>query len=110
MTEKLFYQNPYMFEFEAEVLSRTEQGKRTAVVLNRTCFYPEGGGQPSDQGYLNGVRVYDVQYQGDDILHFTEEMISEGSVQAKVDRTRRLDFMQQHTGQHILSQCLLRVG
>ncbi|MBP3926062.1 MAG: alanyl-tRNA editing protein, partial [Clostridium sp.] len=59
--EKLYYQFPYVKEFEAEVLSCSEGKKGYEIMLNRTAFYPEGGGQPSDCGSLGGVRVLEVK-------------------------------------------------
>lgn len=110
MTEKLYYQDPYQFDFTADITDLRNENNRPAVILNRTCFYPEGGGQPADRGWLNDVRVIDVQTRGGEILHFLDRPLNAGPVHGKVDARRRLDFMQQHTGQHILSQSLLRAG
>ena len=110
MTEKLYDKNAYAFEFEARLVKAVKDGEREAVILDRTCFYPEGGGQPADHGWLNDIPVYDVQLQGNEVLHFVEAPLKPGVVKGRVDVNRRLDLMQQHTGQHIISQAFLRVG
>ncbi len=111
MTEKLYYRDAYKFEFDARVLECFQHSSHFGVILDRTYFYPEGGGQPADQGWLDDVPVIDVQVDGNNrIIHFTEKPLQIGPVHGKVNSDRRLDFMQQHTGQHILSQSLLRVG
>ncbi len=110
MTEKLYYKNAYAFDFEARVVETVTENGRSAVILDRTCFYPEGGGQPADHGWLNDIPVYDVQLRGEEVLHFVEKPLKPGRVKGRVDVNRRLDFMQQHTGQHIISRALLQVG
>lgn len=110
MTEKLYYKDAYQFEFTAEVLSCTPQNNRFCVVLNRSCFYPGGGGQPHDLGWLNDLPVIAVRKTDDNIFHYTEQPLARGPVRGKIDSERRLDYTQQHTGQHILSQALVRVG
>jgi alanyl-tRNA synthetase len=110
MTDKLFYNDPNIFEFEAKLVSSVSIEGRYGAVLDRTYFYPEGGGQPADTGWLNDIRVIDVQKQNEQIIHFTENPVSENMIVGKIDKDRRLDFMQQHTGQHVLSQALLRTG
>ncbi|UCF62828.1 MAG: hypothetical protein JSW33_09595 [bacterium] len=110
MTKQLYYQNPYQLEFDARVIGRIEKDHRMGIILDQTCFYPEGGGQPSDQGKLNQVRVYDVQKIDDNIVHFMDSELKTDIINGIVDGNRRHDFMQQHTGQHILSQALVRIG
>jgi len=101
-TEKLYYTDPYQTEFTAQVL-RCEPGKHGwDVVLDRTCFYPEGGGQPYDTGILGGVRVTEVHERGEEIIHSCEAPV-EGTVHGCIDWERRFDFMQQHSGEHIVS-------
>ncbi|WP_333594194.1 alanyl-tRNA editing protein, partial [Anaerospora hongkongensis] len=73
------------------------------VVLEHTAFYPEGGGQPSDHGQINGLPVTDVYREGTDIIHVMSELPPTETVEAAIDWARRFDHMQQHTGQHILS-------
>lgn len=110
ITERLYYLDSHLIEFEAEVVDITERVSGwTAVTLARTAFYPTGGGQPSDTGTLNGARVVECIDKGDTILHVVQGHIpSIGSqVRGRVDWPRRLDHLQQHTGQHILSQAFL---
>ena len=73
-------------------------------MLDRTCFYPEGGGQPGDTGFLSGVRVTDTHERSDEIVHFCEQPLAEGqTVDGQIDYERRFAFMQLHSGEHILS-------
>ncbi len=103
MTERLYETDPYLARFEAEVVAERRLGERPAVVLTRTAFYPEGGGQPSDRGTLGGARVVDVQQVGGEILHAIEGALPAGRVAGELDWARRFDHMQQHHGQHLLS-------
>ncbi|HET9595981.1 MAG TPA: alanyl-tRNA editing protein, partial [Anaeromyxobacteraceae bacterium] len=103
MTERLDLADPYLTRFEAEVLAERSLGGRPAVVLSRTAFYPEGGGQPADRGTLGGARVIDVQEVGGEVLHAVEGAVPAGRVTGEVDWARRQDHMQQHHGQHVLS-------
>jgi alanyl-tRNA synthetase len=100
-TERLFDSEVRRTEFEAQVLER--RADKNAVILNRTCFYPESGGQLPDRGTLNGIPVTDVQEEGEAVLHFLDGALPEGTVKGKVDWEVRFDHMQQHTGQHLLS-------
>ncbi len=108
MTERLYYQDAYLTEFDAMVVAREVWAGRAAVELDRTAFYPEGGGQPADQGTLDGRAVVDVQWVEGRILH----LLADGQraddlpdrVHGAVAWPRRWDHMQQHSGQHILSQ------
>ncbi len=104
-TELLYNSDPYMKEFEADILEVLPYEDKFAAVLDRTAFYPEGGGQPSDTGSLAGIRVLQVQEKDGRILHIMEEMPSAKHVTGSIDWQRRFDHMQQHTGQHILSAC-----
>ena len=100
----LFYQDQYRREFDANVLSCSEDKKGYAVILDQTVFYPEGGGQPADHGTLNDVHVLDVREKDDVIIHYTDRPLAEGStVHGVIDWDRRFDFMQNHTGEHIVS-------
>ena len=104
MTEKLYYTDSFMTEFTAVVLS-CEQGKEVwQVVLDRTAFYPEGGGQPADHGTLGGARVTDVREKEGLILHTCDKALAVGeSVTGVIDWARRFDHMQQHSGEHVVS-------
>ena len=103
--EKLYYQVPYVREFQARVVSCLEGKAHTyEVELDRTGFYPEGGGQPSDTGYLNDIRVLEVHEKDGRIFHFTTEPVLEGTqVKGTVDWEKRYSNMQQHSGEHLLS-------
>lgn len=104
MTEKLYYLDSHMKTFSAKVLSCTEAKKGFAVILDKTAFYPEGGGQPADHGTLGSARVFDVKEQGEEILHLCETPLEIGAtVEGAIDWDRRFHLMQQHSGEHILS-------
>lgn len=111
VTERLYYSDSHLIEFDARVVDVTDRVSGwTAIVLDRTAFYPTGGGQPSDTGTLNGVRVVECIDDGDNgVLHVVQGMTPSpgGLVHGRVDWSRRLDHMQQHTGQHILSQAFV---
>ena len=104
MTEKLYYSDPFLKEFTATVLS-CEQGKNGwQVVLDRTAFYPEGGGQPTDFGTLGGAHVTDVREKEGVIVHTCDSELPVGdTVTGVIDWERRFDHMQQHSGEHIVS-------
>ncbi|HEX8337567.1 MAG TPA: DHHA1 domain-containing protein [Pyrinomonadaceae bacterium] len=112
-TERLYYADSHLLEFEARVVSVSETAEgRAAVSLDRTAFYPTGGGQPTDTGTLGGARVVEcVDGEGGGVLHVCEgEPPAEGAlVRGRVDWPRRLDHIQQHTGQHILSQAFVEL-
>ena len=101
-TKKLYYENSFLKEFTANVLSCEEEKGGYKVILDQTAFYTEGGGQPWDKGTLGHANVTDVQEAGEEIVHYCDKAIS-GRVTGKLDWARRLDLMQQHTGEHILS-------
>lgn len=102
MTQRLYETDVYIKEFTAQVLSCTQTQKGWAVVLDKTAFYPEGGGQPCDLGTLNEAAVIDVHHLGDDIVHTCDRPV-EGTVCGKIDWNRRFDHMQQHSGEHLVS-------
>ncbi|MBI5956935.1 MAG: alanyl-tRNA editing protein [Chloroflexi bacterium] len=109
MTERLFFEDAYCREFSAMVTGRTRVGKSPGVILDRTAFYPTSGGQPNDLGALNGIPVLDVvEGEGGEIVHLLAAEIEGSSVTGIIDWPRRFDHMQQHSGQHILSQCFER--
>ncbi len=108
-TEKLYYQDAYLQEFTAEVVSCEPSKDVWKVVLNRTAFYPEGGGQPADHGTLNEVRVLDVHDKAGVVYHTCAAPLKPGqAVSGKIDWSRRFDHMQQHSGEHILSGIICR--
>ena len=106
-TEKLYYQDPYQTTFTARVLTCEPSKGGCLVTLDRTAFYPEGGGQPADHGVLGGVTVTDVHEKDGVIFHTCDKVVEPGStVEGSIDWTRRFDHMQQHSGEHILSGLL----
>ena len=107
MTEKLYYDDPFLMEFTAVVLACREEKNLWRVVLDRTAFYPEGGGQPADHGTLGGAAVSDVREKDGEIVHCCDRPLAVGeTVEGRVDFARRFDFMQQHSGEHIVSGIL----
>lgn len=112
-TERLYYNDSHLIEFEARVIDVTERVSGwTAIVLDRTAFYPTGGGQPSDTGTLNGSRVVECIDDGErGVLHVVQGFspARDTLVAGRIDWARRLDHMQQHTGQHILSQAFVKL-
>jgi len=119
MTERLYYEDSFLREFEAEVLSceaahpegsRGADNARWQVVLDRTAFYPTSGGQPHDTGTLGGAAVVEVLERDDQtVAHLTNEQVPAGRVRCAIDWERRFDHMQQHTGQHLLSATFLEL-
>ena len=101
---ELFYKNVYLKECDAEVLSIEESKNGYDVVLTQTIFYPEGGGQSCDTGFINEAHVTSVKRKNDVIIHTVDKELKVGEkVHLKLDWERRYDHMQNHTGEHILS-------
>lgn len=148
-TEKLFQSNPYQETFSAHIVNQYQKDGNWIIELDRTCFYPGGGGQPPDTGWINELPVVNVTRQDDTILHILDQPVlsadksaplrnvaqqtgpqsagsqSAGSqfagpqsagpeptdrVAGRIDFVRRLDYMQQHTGQHIISASFVKTG
>ena len=106
-TVKLYYEDSFLKEFEATVVSCAARETGFAVVLDKTAFYPEGGGQACDHGTLQDARVTDVREEGDTVVHLCDRPLQPGStVTGTLDWERRLDQMQQHSGEHIVSGLL----
>ena len=104
MTQRLYYENAYLQEFTATVVSCEPEKSGCAVVLDRTAFYPEGGGQPGDRGTLGGVNVTDTRERGGEVVHLCDGPLEPGTtVEGKLDWLRRHDHMQQHSGEHLVS-------
>lgn len=108
MTEQLYYQDSYIKDFEAVVLSCIPNGNHFEAVLDRTAFFPEGGGQCADTGVLHienrQIKVFDVQERNGEIIHFIDEEILPGqTVIGELEFQERFSKMQQHTGEHIIS-------
>ena len=104
MTKKLYDIDSHLVEFEATVIDSQAFADGFATVLDRTAFFPEGGGQASDIGFIEDVEVNDVQINDEIIYHYTTKQFKKGQkVNCKIDFARRFDFMQQHSGEHIVS-------
>lgn len=110
MTVRLYHEDAYVLDFEAIVVSQTEREGRPAVVLDRTAFYPEGGGQPWDTGTLEGVPVRAVVEVSGDVFHLLDRPLEATHVHGHVDGERRRDHRQQHHGQHLLSRALVEMA
>jgi alanyl-tRNA synthetase len=110
MTLRLYYEDAYSIEFDAQIV-RAILGDRgtTGIILDRTCFYPTSGGQPCDQGSLDTQPVLDVMERDGEIVHWITGALEDPTVHGSVNWPRRFDHMQQHTGQHILSQACLKL-
>ncbi len=105
-TERLYLDNSYLTECNATVLACEPADGRWRAALDRSVLFPEGGGQPPDTGLIDGIRVTDVQEEGETVWHTLEAPVEKGkSVRVEVDWARRFDHMQQHTGEHLLSFC-----
>src|SRR5438445_8674967 len=112
-TERLYYHDSRLLEFDARVIDLSERDDgASAVMLDRTAFYPTGGGQPNDTGTLGEARVVDcIDMEDAGVLHAIQGPTPEVGemVHGRVDSLRRLDHMQQHTGQHILSAAFVKL-
>lgn len=113
MSERLYYNDSYLFEFEAVVEAVAKKDSHFEIILDRSAFYPESGGQNYDTGTLDNKKVIGV-YVGDDnkVIHHCEQWEAETGkkIIGKIDRDRRIANMRKHTGQHILSQAFVRVA
>jgi alanyl-tRNA synthetase len=110
-TERLYYDDPNLLEFDAGVIDRIPLQDRFGILLDRTAFYPTSGGQPNDLGTLNGVPLLDV-YEDEAsgaVVHVVPEPVAGPAVHGIVDAERRRDHMQQHSGQHVLSQAFVEL-
>ena len=103
MTEKLYYIDSYMFNCSANVLECIEKNGHFETRLDHTVFFPEGGGQPGDSGYIGEVYVFDTHEKNGEIWHYTNEPIQIGSYECQIDTNVRLSRMQCHSGEHIVS-------
>jgi alanyl-tRNA synthetase len=111
MTKRLYYLDSYIKEFFGHMLQRRTIDGKPAVILNQTAFYPASGGQPHDTGILGNARVVNVLEDTDgEVIHVLEREIPADQISGRIDWNRRFDHMQQHTGQHILSQAFIAVA
>ena len=110
MTEQLYDKDSHLKEFTGTVLSCKKTGEKYAVTLNRTAFFPEGGGQQSDRGYIGDAYISDVQIKNGEILHFADKPLSVGQAyDCKLDFDFRFRNMQNHSGEHIISGIVHRL-
>ena len=104
MTLKLYENDSYIKAFSATVISCEEQSGKFYITLDKTAFFPEGGGQAPDKGEINGIEVLDVQEKGDEVVHTLSAPIKVGSIaDCKIDWELRFSRMQNHCAEHILS-------
>ena len=109
VTRRLYFEDAYQREFAGRVLEQFVHQGKPAVVLDETCFYPESGGQPADRGSLEEAEVSHVFEDGDRVVHLLDRELSRTEVRGIIAWDRRFDHMQQHSGQHILSQCFIEI-
>ena len=110
MTERLYLIDSHLFENQCTVLSCEPAKEGFDVMVDRTVFFPNKGGQPCDTGILGGVKVVDVRESGDELILRTEGPLPVGeTVTGHIDEKRRLDIMEQHTGEHVLSWCAYKL-
>lgn len=106
-----YYQDSMLSEFRANIVRTGSEENRNYVVLDNTAFYPTGGGQPHDTGWINDIEIIDVEKVGEEIRHYTLADVTslKGEVHGKLNWTRRFDHMQQHAGQHILTAAFVEL-
>lgn len=110
MTERLYYDNAYLTEFDAQVIACTANADRYDVLLDRSAFYPTSGGQPFDTGTLDNVQVLDVNVADGEVWHTVSGPLTVGAtVHGQIDWPRRFDHMQQHAGDHMIASALHRL-
>ena len=110
MTEKIYLENPYLRQINGRIVEKIYMNNKYYIKTNKTIFYPNlAGGQPGDKGTINGVQVLDTYEDGDDIVHVVKENIHSDKVELSIDWNNRLDYMQQHSGQHLLSSVFYKL-
>jgi alanyl-tRNA synthetase len=107
--QKLYFDDSYITEFQANIIEVVPYKDKYAILLDKSYFYPESGGQPSDIGTINDIKIEYVTEENGNILHITSEEVTIGAADCKIDWMHRFDNMQQHTGQHILSACFYKL-
>src|SRR5436190_1671590 len=110
-TERLYYNDPYLLEFDATVVGTQMVGNKLGVILDKTAFYPTSGGQPYDSGTLNDATIIDCfeEEATGRVVHVVDGNIAGQLIHGRIDRDRRIDHMQQHSGQHVLSHAFLEL-
>ena len=102
MTEKLYYKDAYIREFDAQIVEVSSVGNTYRIRLDKTAFFPEEGGQSADGGRIGTARVLDVREEGGEVYHITDTVPEGESVHCVLDFERRFEKMQCHTAEHIL--------
>jgi alanyl-tRNA synthetase len=110
MTQRLYYSDSYLRHFEAKVVTAAQTAQGFEVVLDQTAFYPTSGGQPHDLGIVEGSPLQNVFERVEEIVHCLDTVVSSSTLHCEIDWVRRFDHMQQHTGQHLLSQAFVRTA
>lgn len=103
MSERLYYKNQYIKDFTAKVLSCTECKGSYEIILDKTAFFPEGGGQPGDKGYIGTSKVFDTIEKNGEVIHICQSPVDCGETECAIDFEFRFSNMQQHSGEHIFS-------
>ncbi len=109
LSKKIYYTDPYLTEFQTKVNASKPEDRNTWYTFKETIFYPQGGGQESDSGWINNHVVQDVQSSDGEVWHLLESTIT-NPVKMRLDWDKRYSNMKQHTGQHILSACFKKVA
>lgn len=111
MKNLFYYEDAMMKEFTAQVVKTGQDETGNFIVLNNTAFYPTGGGQPNDTGWINDLEIFDVEKIDEEIRHYTAADVSNisGEISGKLHWSRRFDHMQQHAGQHILTAAFVEL-
>ncbi|MCH7323796.1 DHHA1 domain-containing protein [Solibacillus sp. MA9] len=111
MKDLLYYQDATISAFHANIIKTDRDENGNYIVLDNTAFYPTGGGQPHDTGWIQDIEIINVEKVEDEIRHYTSNNVSgiSGEIFAKLNWTRRFDHMQQHTGQHILTAAFVEL-
>ena len=110
MTEKVYMENPYLRQIEARIVEKKYMNGKYYLKTNKTIFYPNlAGGQPGDKGTINGIEVLETYEDGEDIIHVLKENVHSDRVKMSIDWNTRFDYMQQHSGQHLLSSSFYKL-
>lgn len=109
VTIKLFYTDPKVYEWESKITNATYENGNWVITLAETAFYPEGGGQPADTGFIDGIEVVDVYKKEDEVYHLLKEKPEHTKVHCQIDAMRRIEYTQHHSGQHLLSAVCLDI-
>ncbi|WP_097028491.1 alanyl-tRNA editing protein [Clostridium peptidivorans] len=106
MTERLYYTDPYIKEWNANIKEVFQEEDKFYVILDKTAFFPGGGGQPGDRGFIDDLEVKNIFEREKEIIHVLEKNPDEKEVKCKLNFSKRLYYMQQHAGEHLLSAVL----